>query len=88
MYGMSVNKKMIPGKKAIKKENAMAEARVVIEPSTILLQKKIATLYKGTPSKKGRDTFFARSIIHSPNCLIFLYVNTPFSIRIIIVFQS
>ena len=55
MYGINVNKNIIPGKKAIKKENAIADARVVIEPSTMLRQKKRVTSYNGTPSKKGRE---------------------------------
>jgi hypothetical protein len=68
---------MTPGKRAIKKENAMAEARVVIEPSTILLQKNKATSYSGTPSKKGRETFWARSINFSPSFFILFKLIDP-----------
>ncbi len=57
---------MRKGNNAIKNEKAMAEALVVIEPPTILRQKKSATSYNGTPSKNGSVIFSARSAIFSP----------------------
>jgi hypothetical protein len=41
---MSVKIKMIAGNRAMKKLKAIAEARVVREPSTRLRQKNVATL--------------------------------------------
>jgi hypothetical protein len=44
IYGNNENKNRIAGKKAMKKEKAIPDARVVIAPFTILFQKKIITL--------------------------------------------
>jgi hypothetical protein len=41
----------------------MPDALVVSDPSTILLQKNLATLYRGTPSKKGKVILFAQKLI-------------------------
>jgi hypothetical protein len=41
--GIKVKRKMINGKKAIKNEKAIADALVVIDPFTMLRQKKRAT---------------------------------------------
>jgi len=75
---------MINGKKATKKEKAMADARVAIAPSTILLQKNKATSYTGTPSKNGREIFFARSAIFSPIFIKWLMYLPLLIIRFIV----
>ena len=59
MYGMSVNKKISPGKSARKKLNATAPALIVIASFTSWLIKNLITLYKGTPPKPGRTIFFS-----------------------------
>lgn len=54
---------MVAGKRARKKLYAMAEALVVNEPLTILLQKNTATVYTGTPSRKGKVILLAQKLI-------------------------
>ena len=49
---------MIIGNIARKKLNDMDEARVVMDPLKIPWKKKLATLYKGMPSKPGIITLF------------------------------
>jgi hypothetical protein len=53
---------MMAGNNAKKKLYAIADALVVIEPFTILLQKMMATVYNGTPSRKGKVILFAQKL--------------------------
>ena len=64
----------------------MADALVVIEPSTILLQKNTVTVYTGTPSRKGKVIRLAQNLILLANrrpiafrfalMELFLFVNS------------
>ena len=84
MYGIKVNRNITNGKKAIKKENAIAEALVAIDPFTMLCQKKRATSYNGTPSKNGNLIFFAGSAILSPSLIRWFKYLSTFVIMIIV----
>jgi hypothetical protein len=56
--GIKVNKKIIPGNNAKKKEKLMLAARLVTDPSQIPFLKKIATSRTLRPCKNGTFIFF------------------------------
>jgi hypothetical protein len=65
MYGISVKKKIMVGKRARKKVKERDEALLFIDPRVIPLKKKTVTSYKGKPSNPGIIILFMNLLIHT-----------------------